>query len=1796
MRPSKSTPEGLEHQSNNGRLPPTVSRRKQATNQTLQQEPPPLPLPSFTRVEDEEENNSIINNSIIRNNHHQQQLLASSSSDQQQGVVHVDRSSLNVVVNRTGLNSNNNNNKSTTINQVNNNNNIIITNREHTHLELSSTVTPHVIPPVLLKSSTSGQPKPRSVTFADPCPPVVTNSNHHEGIAISPSDDTITSPTSPTQEPSTTSTSPKPKPRSSSHIVANMIKNFNNGTVSSSPPPVRKLSVGGRPLKPLPSVSLSSSPSSLSTPLNNLSTPSPTSEKSSPSIVNTTSNHNNTSIYSTVFQQPSPTSLENVNNTQSEEEKTNPSSESILTKFNLPPLPIGIQPSSIGKLADPSSSSITNSPTSSPSLGGPKRPLPSTPTQPSSEGNNSARKVEGESLTPPQKSSSSRGFHHRKQTINSTSSPIVSELEETTKLELSGVKLDSESAASQDTKVDQEAADLERFLRTYIFDILKDTKFTNLTQVVKWMKLELFFEALISWCVINMNSKRNIQKLNRFLIQEELIKKRTEIYSFLEKKSNCQFLVKNLKRSLDMIVDNLKNGTSHSSTLMKKDMTQVIYSLMKIDEITKEIPVSAVTSISITASTPTTLQPVNPVPENNVSTYDGLDAINSLIEQSIALSTSSIIMNANARIQKAMEEDEQNETSKRAQINGKINNLITTFEKKKDLIEQKIIDKSERAVNSISETLKTTVEAGQGTIKNFIETTTIKVLEPKLEKTPEKPKINPIIRKEKVLSGYFSQPHNQTVQPPTPPRRRRDHVVVAEFAKYNFLLEFADNHISLPLISQPLVPEEIIEQPLPTPSSTENGEPESMAVNQRVVSKINAIDILSKRLRNTLLYSTVCTTALSSIGEKSLDLGTRNDLTQSINSFCDDILQSITRSISTSQQKEILSKHLKLMDPKFQKKFKILRTFVALLSRSKTFSSNQPSRPSLSFRKKKSEGITFNGQEAISILSNVLVKKVVSKRRRKTLIENDGDLSARRNRSTSVPNVNVSDIDPENVKNQAIIFLEEFLDDEIIEQTNPRVKSKVFAQMLDDPLYTYRFSEDHMLYNLVNQEREMEDQLDETEDELRTVIGLFNTPFTPLVVNTDNYSSITDTQTYVLFKYRKVLCREPKLFLFMIRSINWKGDYKTGEELLDLLIKEMKESQKHPFSPMHKLTTLHIMFLIHETVIASKIDLESVQIFSVQVLRQRKITEIETLLPQIFYIMGATKYYSHLMEFLLEACDKSEYIFNKLNWMLTSMLNSNTVRGLERNTDKKANTAYKQLHFKMIKNCAQSELGKYNLDQFIRQQKMVDNMLVISEYIKFRLGKELSTPRPQKIVQLKSLMAAQKLPYLLNLKQISMANLDNICNDDLTINPEIGQLSPRTQTEIKEVAKLIKEDSKLKFIDFIVDKEKDFHEWNSEVFPVETIPCLSIEDKFPEIKETLEISGFAPSDGYIFKSAQEPVCFPLSIRTLSNENAAEYKIIFKQGDDLRQDEYILQLFTLMNRILKQNGINLEIVTYHCVSTSQSPLNSGFVEMVSQSNAVSAILAKYKTIFNFLRETSKKEKPADKKDEIIENPDEDSSGSTTGPASEYEPVSGEIIDVLVFEEKIHKYIRSLAGYSVLTYVLAIGDRHLDNLLLKESGELFHIDFGFVLGEDPKAYLGTPPMRISREMVADFSEEHLSAFRMYCCQTFKVLRKYASLIIYMLLWISITNMDYKEQATIKRFDKLGIQGNTPHPGSIHNPLKHFTTRNVLTTQNNLRLDLLDNELDDFVLKLIDQSLNMLGPKVNEEIHKIAMKLRE
>ena len=222
----------------------------------------------------------------------------------------------------------------------------------------------------------------------------------------------------------------------------------------------------------------------------------------------------------------------------------------------------------------------------------------------------------------------------------------------------------------------------------------------------------------------------------------------------------------------------------------------------------------------------------------------------------------------------------------------------------------------------------------------------------------------------------------------------------------------------------------------------------------------------------------------------------------------------------------------------------------------------------------------------------------------------------------------------------------------------------------------------------------------------------------------------------------------------------------------------------------------------------------------------------------------------------------------------------------------------------------------------------------------------------------------------------------------------------------------------------------------------------------------LEVKGLIPDKCSVFKSAQKPfgLCFEKC-------DGSPYMVLFKVGDDLRCDQLVLQIISLMDGILKRDGnLDMCLSPYRCMATGRS---DGMIEIVPDSISVAACLkANDNDIASYFRKINPKE---------------------NGPFG---------IDAKVLDN----FVRSCAGYCVITFLLGVGDRHLDNLLICKNGKLFHIDFGFILGEDPKSW--PPPMKITREMVmamgGDASETYYQ-FRNLCCECYTLLRRRSNLVI-------------------------------------------------------------------------------------------------
>ncbi|XP_041702277.1 phosphatidylinositol 4,5-bisphosphate 3-kinase catalytic subunit delta isoform isoform X4 [Coregonus clupeaformis] len=201
-------------------------------------------------------------------------------------------------------------------------------------------------------------------------------------------------------------------------------------------------------------------------------------------------------------------------------------------------------------------------------------------------------------------------------------------------------------------------------------------------------------------------------------------------------------------------------------------------------------------------------------------------------------------------------------------------------------------------------------------------------------------------------------------------------------------------------------------------------------------------------------------------------------------------------------------------------------------------------------------------------------------------------------------------------------------------------------------------------------------------------------------------------------------------------------------------------------------------------------------------------------------------------------------------------------------------------------------------------------------------------------------------------------------------------------------------------------------------------------------------------------------------------------IIFKNGDDLRQDMLTLQMIQLMEILWKKEGLDLRMIPYGCLSTGNK---TGLIEVVKNSD----------TIANIQRNNSNSAATAAfNKDALLnwlksKNPDRDK-----------------------LDQAIEEFTLSCAGYCVATYVLGIGDRHNDNIMIKETGQLFHIDFGHFLGNF-KSKFGINRERVPFILTYDFvhviqqgrtnNSEKFERFRECCEQAYKILCRNGTLFV-------------------------------------------------------------------------------------------------
>ncbi|GAB5373440.1 hypothetical protein AAMO2058_001751900 [Amorphochlora amoebiformis] len=191
----------------------------------------------------------------------------------------------------------------------------------------------------------------------------------------------------------------------------------------------------------------------------------------------------------------------------------------------------------------------------------------------------------------------------------------------------------------------------------------------------------------------------------------------------------------------------------------------------------------------------------------------------------------------------------------------------------------------------------------------------------------------------------------------------------------------------------------------------------------------------------------------------------------------------------------------------------------------------------------------------------------------------------------------------------------------------------------------------------------------------------------------------------------------------------------------------------------------------------------------------------------------------------------------------------------------------------------------------------------------------------------------------------------------------------------------------------------------------------------------------------VFKTNSKPCLVNMLPAQREQLMSSPMRLIVKHGDDFRQDVATMLVFRLFNFLwrvgkLRHKDIPVRCHAYHTCATGE---NIGVIEFVENCFPLSKI-------------------------------------------KEIQPVS---------PEKLQRLVATGAGSYIAAFVLGIRDRHADNIMIRDDGVMFHIDFGRVFGDS--VLMDTSSFAITKGFREQIGSATYGEFVQMCIKAFRVLRE-------------------------------------------------------------------------------------------------------
>ena len=225
--------------------------------------------------------------------------------------------------------------------------------------------------------------------------------------------------------------------------------------------------------------------------------------------------------------------------------------------------------------------------------------------------------------------------------------------------------------------------------------------------------------------------------------------------------------------------------------------------------------------------------------------------------------------------------------------------------------------------------------------------------------------------------------------------------------------------------------------------------------------------------------------------------------------------------------------------------------------------------------------------------------------------------------------------------------------------------------------------------------------------------------------------------------------------------------------------------------------------------------------------------------------------------------------------------------------------------------------------------------------------------------------------------------------------------------------------------------------------------------------------------------------------TVLGTDEEEHLFLVKGGEDLRLDQRIQQLFSVMNEIIKKAGFPGRtplLKTYKVIPMTSSV---GIIEWVSDTKPLKSVLEDEQTGHEKEKKIAQDyhRKWIDEKGGYTNYAGRNREETVRHMNELYNMVRWDLLKTAIYKLSASpeaflsirsRFGESLASISVCSYLLGIGDRHLDNFLVDlNSGQLVAIDFGHAFGSATQ-FLPFPelvPFRMTRQFVKFLSPHEI-----------------------------------------------------------------------------------------------------------------------